>query len=265
LAASNVIPTMSKIKKKTFIKELPVLSVVIVVYNAVHCLEQTLLSVINQNYTNIELIVIDGNSTDGTIDIIRRLEDNISYWISEPDSGVYDAMNKAVDIATGQWIYFLGAGDILVNIIDKIMPVFIDNSTIYYGDVYRNDILKVYNGRFTPFRLSRVSICHQAMFYPLSAVKKYKFNTAYKVQADHNLNLLLYGDKGYKFKYFSALIALYDGTGISAITKDIPFFKKRLSIIKSNFPFYVYAYAYARSIVAKVLNRKHLEDSTLNH
>jgi len=240
----------------------PVLSVVIVVYNAASCIEQSLLSVINQKYKNIELIVIDGGSTDGTVDIINRWKDKISYWVSEPDNGVYDAMNKAVDAATGKWIYFLGAGDILVDIVDKVIPMFKNDKTVYYGDVYRNDLLSVYDGRYTPFRLSRLSICHQAIFYPIEAVKRYKFNTKYKVQADHHLNMLIYGDSEFEFKYIPVLIALYDGTGISSIVKDIPFFKDRLSIVKSNFSIFVYLYASARSIVAKLLNRDYFNENS---
>lgn len=241
--------------------ELSVLSVVVVTFNAEKILEQTLLSVINQSYKKIELIVIDGASTDDTVNIIARWEDKITYWISEPDAGVYDAMNKAVDVATGDWIYFLGAGDILVNIIEKIMPMFIDNKIVYYGDVYRNDLLKVYNGKYSTFKLSRLTICHQAIFYPLEAVRKYGFNTKYKVQADHHLNMILCGDKEFKFKYIPVLIALYDGTGISSTTKDIPFFRDRLKIVKSNFSIFIYFYAYSRSIIAKLLNRNHLGEN----
>lgn len=238
----------------------PVLSVIIVVYNAEDTLEQSLLSVVKQTYQNIQLIVIDGGSKDGTVDIIKRYDDQLFYWVSEPDKGIYDAMNKALDVATGDWVYFLGAGDILVNIIDKIMPKLENKHIIYYGSVYRNDLMSVYRGKFTPFRLSRLSICHQAILYPLEAVKKYRFNTKYRVQADHHLNMLLYGDKDYDFKFIDVIVALYDGAGFSDVNRDIPFFRDRLQIVKANFPFVVYLYAYARSLVAKLLNRDYLEE-----
>ena len=78
------------------------ISVVTVSYNAVATIEQTLLSVINQTYPNIEYIIIDGGSTDGTVDIIKKYADEIVYWISEPDKGIYDAMNKGIKKANGE-------------------------------------------------------------------------------------------------------------------------------------------------------------------
>ena len=98
------------------------ISIITVSYNAAKTIEQTISSVVNQTYQDIEYIIIDGGSTDGTMDIIRKYEDRIAYWISEPDKGIYDAMNKGIDVATGDYVYFLGADDRLVdaNIIDKI-------------------------------------------------------------------------------------------------------------------------------------------------
>ena len=89
------------------------ISIVTVSFNAVKTIEQTILSVINQTYENIEYIIIDGGSTDGTIDIIKKYEDQISYWVSEKDKGIYDAMNKGIDIATGDYVYFIQSADVL--------------------------------------------------------------------------------------------------------------------------------------------------------
>lgn len=80
-------------------KQYPLISVITVSYNAVSTIEDTILSVINQTYPNIEYIIIDGGSADGTVDIIEKYVDRISYWVSEPDKGIYDAMNKGLKVA----------------------------------------------------------------------------------------------------------------------------------------------------------------------
>ena len=89
----------------------PLMTVITVVFNGKEYLEETILSVINQTYDNIEYIVIDGGSTDGTLDIIKKYEHAIDYWVSESDKGIYDAWNKAVQVSMGMWICFLGADD----------------------------------------------------------------------------------------------------------------------------------------------------------
>ena len=92
------------------------ISVVTVSYNAVSTIEQTILSVINQTYPHIEYIIIDGGSTDGTVDVIKKYADKITYWVSEPDKGIYDAMNKGLRRVRGDWCVFMNSGDILYNL-----------------------------------------------------------------------------------------------------------------------------------------------------
>lgn len=237
---------------KNITKE-PLVSVITVVFNAETCLEKTILSVINQSYKNVEFIIIDGNSTDGTIDIIKKYQNEINYWISEADAGVYDAMNKGLKKATGDWIYFLGAGDILYDVLEGLIKQFTNPNTIYYGDVYRNDTKSVYDGKFSSMKFAVRNICHQAMFYPSSVFKKYSYNLKYKIQADHALNMVCYGDKEFRFEYISVVVANYDGDGYSANNLDYPFFEDKLELIKSNFHSFVYYYAMVRRKLAKII------------
>jgi glycosyltransferase involved in cell wall biosynthesis len=95
------------------VKVKPLITVMTVVFNGAKTLEQTILSVINQSYKNVEFIIIDGGSTDGTLDIIQKYEHAIDYWMSEPDKGIYDAFNKAVTCANGDWLCFIGSDDYL--------------------------------------------------------------------------------------------------------------------------------------------------------
>lgn len=94
--------------------QIPLVTVITSVFNGINYIEQTIQSVINQSYPNVEYIIIDGGSTDGTLDIIRKYENYIDYWISEKDEGIYDAWNKGVIVSLGDWISFLGAGDIYI-------------------------------------------------------------------------------------------------------------------------------------------------------
>lgn len=149
------------------------ISVVTVSYNAVATIEQTLLSVINQTYPNIEYIIIDGGSTDGTVDIIKKYADEIVYWISEPDKGIYDAMNKGIKKANGEWINFINAGDSYYDkkSIEQIVLSFHEEGIIYYGDAWVNSICKKYWGKFSRRKLAMGNICHQAIFYPVVLMK----------------------------------------------------------------------------------------------
>jgi len=171
----------------------PLITVVTVVYNGEEHLEQTIKSVIEQNYDNIEYIIVDGESTDDTIKIIEKYEDQIDYWVSEPDSGIFDAMNKGLSLSTGNYIGFINAGDyynfdIFVKLTQEICQY--PGIDIFYGDEdvmsEKNIFLfnrppKILNGC-----LGR-DIPHQSTFIKLDVHLKYKFETYYKIAADRIL------------------------------------------------------------------------------
>jgi len=214
----------------------PLISVITVVRNGEDGIEGTVRSVIDQSYENIEYIVLDGASSDGTLDIVKRYEGRIDYWMSEPDSGVYDAMNKAVRVASGDWIYFLGAGDILLNHLGRVAERLKDDRTIYYGDVYMPKLHKIYDGKYSSYKLMLRNICHQSIFYPKRLFEKYSFDTRYRIWADYVLNVKCHGDRDFRFAYLPILIAIFDDfEGISRNRFDAEVEKERKNLVKANF------------------------------
>ena len=159
------------------------ISVIIAVLNGIDKIEETILSIINQTYPYIELIVIDGGSTDGTIDILKKYNDKISYWVSEPDKGISDAFNKGVKASTGTYINFQGDGDGFYNqtSLEKVMDS--NNSTediFISGLIQRIDIddtplyVSKYVGKFSKKSLLfRMSLPHQGLFTHESYFEKY--------------------------------------------------------------------------------------------
>ena len=235
----------------------PLVNIITVVYNGEKYLEHTIQSVIRQTYDNIEYIIIDGGSTDGTVDVIKKYEDRIDYWVSEADKGVYDAMNKGVSAANGQWIYFLGSDDILFDSIHKISNKLNNQYDAVYGDVYMPKRHILYNGRFNKLKLLFGNICHQAIFYNKKILIKNKFNLEYKIYADYALNISIY-DKT-KFYYHPILLAYYnDFDGISAATNDEAFRRKRPMLIIKSFGFIYYLVDIIRVGFFKFLNFLHL-------
>ena len=108
----------------------PLVTIITAVFNGEKTLEKTILSVINQSYSNIEFIIIDGSSTDGSLDIIKKYEHAIDYWVSEPDGGIYDAWNKGVRLSTGDWIAFLGSDDMYVDGAIQAYATFIEEHPV---------------------------------------------------------------------------------------------------------------------------------------
>lgn len=126
------------------------ISIVTVTYNASTTLEATMLSVFNQTYSCVEYIIIDGGSTDDTINIIGKYADKLSYWVSEPDKGIYDAMNKALKIVTGDFLIFMGADDLFYNndVIQNVVSQISDIDAVYYGSVLFKGIGTKHLGKF---------------------------------------------------------------------------------------------------------------------
>jgi glycosyltransferase involved in cell wall biosynthesis len=170
----------------------PVLSVITVVYNNVRDIERTMLSVLNQTYPHIEYIVIDGVSTDGTIDILRKYEPRISRLVIEKDNGIYDAMNKGLALATGDYVLFMNSGDEIydVNTVKNIFA-FEADADIYYGETEMYDEKWKSLGRRrhkAPEKLTKtsfrygMSVSHQAIYIRRTLTEPYDLH--YKLSAD---------------------------------------------------------------------------------
>lgn len=207
-------------------------TIVTVTYNAEDLLEKTIWSVINQNYKNIEYIIIDGASTDKTVDIIKKYEDKIDYWISEPDEGIYFAMNKAIDKASGKWINFMNAGDTFFDLdtINYIMHYTNDETDLIYGNCQIGTRIK------KPHDLSEysnvTSICHQTLFTKTQLMKQTLFDTRYRISADHNFILSMF-QKNKKFQYIDKPIANFLPNGLSS-TRILQMHIEGLSVLFAN-------------------------------
>jgi glycosyltransferase involved in cell wall biosynthesis len=218
----------------------PLVSIVIVTFNATEVLQRAFDSIRNQPFQNIELLVFDGASTDGTVEIIKRNEHIISYWQSENDNGIYDAMNKAVKHAAGQWVYFMGADDRLLDGFSKTAAMLKNENTLYYGFCLIGS--KRTNAQLTAYEIAKINVCHQAVFYPIAVFKKYSYNTSFIVFADHALNIQCWGDNGIPKKYLPFEIASYNDKGFSGTSrhKDNAFINQKKDWIKKYMGKYIY-------------------------
>ncbi|MEO6453693.1 MAG: glycosyltransferase family 2 protein [Ginsengibacter sp.] len=211
------------------------ISVITVTYNASATLENTILSIINQSYKNIEYIIIDGGSTDSTLEIIKKYQPKLAYCVSEKDSGIYDAMNKGIKASTGDWIIFLGADDIFYNenVLTKIFAenknYNLDCTDFAYGNVIIKSNGKIFGGSRTYDQLINCNINHQGIFYKKSIFEIIgAFNLKYKILADYELNLRIYRNHLLKKKYIPEIVTIYNNKGISNQFLDENFYEDQL-------------------------------------
>lgn len=196
----------------------PVVTVVTISLNAATDLKFTMDSVLTQTYPSIEYIVIDGGSTDDSLSVIEARRKHLAYWISEPDNGIYDAMNKGIEHATGQWIIFMNAGDGFASsdVVEKAMNNASNNVDFIYGDVE----YMLHNRRpripARPLDLmwQRISFSHQSLFSRTEAMKSNPFECSYRVVADYEFYFKMYNHGAY-FKYVPIVISSISPAGFS--------------------------------------------------
>ncbi|CAG5069895.1 PGL/p-HBAD biosynthesis glycosyltransferase [Dyadobacter sp. CECT 9623] len=247
----------------------PKISIITVVRNGEQYIENTITSVLDQTYDNIEYVIIDGNSTDGTVDIIRKYADKLHFWISEKDAGIYDAMNKGVKASTGDWLLFVNADDFLADktSIETSLP-YLQSTThkIAYGDIiyrYPDGREKKYGVEWPVlkkrFREVAMYLAHQATFHSKSLFQERLFDTSYKIAGDYDF--LLSHLKDHDATYFPVTIAVMRTGGLSysvskiALLKDTRKAQLKNKIYK-NFPSAAWMKSALKLIVIDFVIRK---------
>ena len=175
----------------------PKVSVITIVYNNNRFIEKTIQSVINQTYSNLDYVIIDGGSTDGTVDIIKKYDSKIRYWISEKDKGIYDAMNKGQKASVGEYIIFMNSGDLFTDntILEQIFSGKSEYADVYYGETYLMDEAGKVLGTRTDLSTRKLPknttwnnikygmvVSHQSIFVKKTLAPEY--NLHYKCSAD---------------------------------------------------------------------------------
>lgn len=212
----------------------PKISIITVCYNAAHLLKKTIESVLEQTYPAIEYIIIDGASTDNTIEIVKSYCNNVHQFISEPDSGLYDAMNKGIKMATGDLVIFLNAGDYFVSkdVIDfYLSKINTREADLFFGrivwnDTMRKDIfLSEHDSSVYPWDLKNSNFPHPATIYKKELFYKIGFfDLGYSILADYDWNIRCLLNEKIKFQYINIIVTVFFVDGIS----NDPFFSKKV-------------------------------------
>ena len=198
----------------------PVISIITVVKNRRDTFVNTVRSVLSQTYSNYEYIVIDGLSTDGTLDVIRDNDTNIDYWISEKDEGIYDAMNKGLRVCRGEWMLMLNSDDTLST--NNILADVAEHLARSHADVVHGDINVHYpSGRTrinipleTKYLKKTMCLNHGGCFINRSIHVRKFYDTSFRFAADYDLLLWAYLN-GHKFEYINKTIIEYSAGGVS--------------------------------------------------
>lgn len=233
-------------------------SIITPTYNCEKDIEKTINSVLSQKKLLFEYIIIDNNSNDSTLDILNKYKDKIKLTV-EYDNGIYDAMNKGIDIAKGKYLYFLGAGDCLrKNILFNLARIIPKKGINFiYGNIcylhQNNQIINNYG--FNKWNITTNSINHQSIFYAreiFQILGKYKLQ--YKIAADYCKNIEAFGNDYVKKIYVNAVIADYKGNGMSDKLKDKIFLRENSKIIIDNLGLKYYVYFVFRDIAKKIID-----------
>ena len=246
------------------------ISLITVTYNSSKTLSDTLQSVLNQTYSDIEYIIVDGAFKDSTVSMIREQEPKFQgrmRWISESDKGLYDAMNKGIKVATADYCIFMNSGDCFFtdNVVEKVAHL-LDGTDILYGNTHYTDG-KIRYSKDEPdlFSFFYVSCwCHQSTFIKTSLLKKYLYDDSLRIVADWKFLLQTVIKDNCSFKAIDQNISLYDATGISSTNKEL-YEKERALVLSEMFTHreiedyqrLVYGYTWDEKLYAEMKHSKY--------
>ncbi len=235
----------------------PLISIITINYNNLEGLKKTMSRVFEQTWQEFEYIIIDGGSTDGSKEYISSQASSIDYWISEPDSGIYNAMNKGIKVATGEYLLFLNSGDWLYenSVLEEVYSKFTEKFSIYYGNVeriYEGNIKKVKNYptqlSFSFFRDSALG--HQAVFIKRSLFfELFFYNEDYRILADWEFLCVAICKYNVKSFYLNMIVASYPMDGISSSREGLKVMvKEREKCYKQHFTLFIEDYKLLESL-----------------
>ena len=202
-------------------------TIITINYNNGKELRHTIESVINQTYKDVEYIIVDGGSSDDSVEIIKEYADNIDFWVSERDNGVYNAMNKGLSHAHGTYVNFMNSGDSFYsNRVIEDIDRQIDNSDILFGNVCDSHSGKRYGGiqsgsEVTFLTLKKEILCHQGTFYRREIFDRHPYDESLKLIADWKVNVQAIVFDNCKVKVVDTIIANYDLTGMSSTQNQL--------------------------------------------
>lgn len=252
------------------------ISIITIVFNRVSEIEETIRSVLSQDYTDIEYIIVDGGSTDGTLDVVKKYQNKISKYISEPDRGIYDAINKGINLASGDVIGIVNSGDTLFNqtVVSNVVKNFISSGAgIVYGNtvlvdpINSNKVKRVFEGcEYVPdLFLYGWMPSHSSTYIKKSLFQQYGlYRLDLNIAADYELLLRFMYVHRVRSSYYPGLVTRFRVGGISN--------KNLFSFIRSGaqchrawelnglkVPFYTIPFKFLRKIPDIILRKKRLK------
>ena len=214
----------------------PKVSIIVVSLNTKLFFLETVKSIINQCYKNKEIIIVDGNSVDGTVQEIKKLKNKFSKIIIKKDKGIYDAMNRGIRISSGKWILFLNSGDIFNNrkVLSNIFRNQLFNKDIIFGNtlVKNNNIRRFVEGKNFTKNTIVMPFCHQSTMVKTDILKKNQFSLKYKYSSDFNFFFKCF-EKKIKFYKLNQIIAHVRANGVSDKNRQ-KVYNENIQILKKN-------------------------------